>query len=185
MRPTLGIRRRISQRIGRLIDWRIDHRIPPEQLAGYARQLEGNARQLAGNVRQLDEYGHRLADGQRRLEALERRLGEVQNDLGWVRNELDRVIPQVASQEWQLEALREHLAAVPAADSAQIHQARSLIDEIRREHAQIRVRLTGIARYEVRLRRLEDRADGHHFSERSDGVDDPVDVANGEIRKQR
>lgn len=181
MRPILGIRRRISQRIGRLIDWRIDHRIPPEQLAGYAHQLDNH-------MRQLDDHGHRLVDARHRMEALERRLGEVQADLGWARNELDRIIPHVASQESQLEVLRDHLTAVPAADSAQIDQARSLIDEVRREHAQIRARLTGIATYEVRLRRLEDRANADDPSgteERPDGVDDPVDVGTGEIRKQR
>jgi hypothetical protein len=48
---------------------------------------------------------------------------------------------------------------VPAGDQPQIDESRSLIDEIRREHSQIRVRLTAVAQYEDRLRKLEDRAE--------------------------
>ncbi|MGH3670302.1 MAG: hypothetical protein ACRDSH_06660 [Pseudonocardiaceae bacterium] len=172
MRPFPGIRRRISHRIARLIDYRIDQRVPPEQLAGYPRRLA--------------DLDHRVGQ---RLAELEHRLDGLRGELDSMRNELDRIIPHVASQESALQALRDQLDTVPAADSAQIHQARSLIDEIRREHAQIRVRLSGIAHYEVRLRRLEDlsipSAGPSGTEERPDGVDDPVDVAPSQVSEQR
>jgi hypothetical protein len=55
--------------------------------------------------------------------------------------------------------LRQKIAAVPAADQPQVDEARSLIDEIRREHSQIRARLSAVAQYEDRLRKLEDRSE--------------------------
>jgi hypothetical protein len=130
-----GLRGKLSDRVAQLIDFRIglatEHR-----LADHDRRLGD----IGGRV---DEHGHRLDHTQRLQE--------------WSANELERMIPQVASFETRLAAVEELLAAVPAADSAQVAQARSLIDEIRREHAQIRVRLTGVAQYEERLGRLEER----------------------------
>lgn len=171
MRLLAGIRRRISYRVARLIDYRIDQRIPPERLAGHARRLAA------------------LEEQHQRMEEVQRRLDEIGGELGWTRNELDRIIPHIASQESALQALREQLATVPAADSVQAQQARTLIDEIRREHAQIRVRLSGIARYEVRLRRLEDLSDPaggrSGTEERPDGADHPVDIARSQVGEQR
>lgn len=134
-----GLRGKLSARVARLIDFRIglatEHR-----LAEHDRRLD-----------QHDEHGRRLDDHARRLE-------HTQGRQEWTANELERIIPQVASFETRLAALEELLAGVPAGDDAQVAQARSLIDEIRREHAQIRVRLTGVAQYEERLGRLEERA---------------------------
>jgi chromosome segregation ATPase len=145
LRDLFGARQLVSDRVKRLIDFRINDRIPVERLEHYYRTVD----QLA------DEH----RDGMRRLEELERRFSEVEKAQRWSANELERVIPQVAAQESQLESLREKISAVPAADQPQIDQARSLIDEIQREHSQIRVRLTAVAQYEDRLRKLEDRSE--------------------------
>jgi prefoldin subunit 5 len=107
-------------------------------------------------VRELREGREELG---RRIGELDRRCRELEKLHRWSANELERIIPQVASQESQLESLREKLAAVPAADRPEVDESRSLIEEIRREHSQIRVRLTAVAQYEDRLRKLEDRAE--------------------------
>lgn len=141
-----GLRKRVSDRIGRMIDWRINNPLEGNRLFEAYRLVD----LVPEHERARRDFGRRLAD-------MERRFGEVERIQRWSHNELERVIPQIAAQESQLEALREKLAAVPAADRSQIDESRSLIDEIRREHSQIRVRLTAVAQYEDRLRKLEDR----------------------------
>lgn len=150
LRVARGLRKKVAERFGRMIDWRIVH------------PLEGNRLyELYGTVdhheRQVGELRDARNDLGRRLGELERRFGEVERLQRWSANELERIIPQIAAQESQLESLREKLAAVPAADRPEIDESRSLIEEIRREHSQIRARLTSVAQYEERLRRLEDR----------------------------
>ncbi|MFI5612475.1 hypothetical protein [Amycolatopsis sp. NPDC051903] len=135
------IRSGLVSRIARLIDFRIEER------------MRDTIRDLTNRVNDLE---HATADHRRRLDAAESGLEHARGDLLWTRAELDRIIPHVAAQEAQLETLRESMVMVPRADTKQVAEARSLIEEIQRQHAQIRVRLAGIARYEDRLRRLED-----------------------------
>ncbi|WIY04185.1 hypothetical protein QRX60_10180 [Amycolatopsis mongoliensis] len=132
--------RGLVDRIARLIDFRVDDR----------------TRGLAERVNNLE---HATADHRRRLDNAEHNLEQARGDLRWTRAELDRLIPHVAAQEGRLETLRESMALVPSTDSAQNAEARTLIEEIQRQHAQIRVRLAGISRYEDRLRRVEERAE--------------------------
>jgi chromosome segregation ATPase len=150
LRVARGLRKRIAERLGRMIDWRIVHPLEGNRLY----QLYGTVDEHERQVRELRQAREDLA---RRIGALERRFGEVATLQQWSANELERMIPQVAAQESQLESLREKLAAVPAAERPEIEESRSLIEEIRREHSQIRVRLTAVAQYEDRLRKLEDR----------------------------
>jgi hypothetical protein len=139
---SFGPHKRLSDRLGRLIDWRIGERIPPERLDGYDRRLDEALRQLFQERSRLDELISRVNGFHDRAE--------------WTASQVERVVPQVASQEAELESLRAKLVVSSAADLTDVDAARSLIDEVRREHAQVRVRLTGIARYEERLRRLEE-----------------------------
>jgi chromosome segregation ATPase len=148
LRNLFGARQIVSDRIKHLIDFRINDRIPLERLEHYYRTVD----------RLANDHLEVVEDMRRRLADLERRFDEVDRLQRWSANELERVIPQVAAQESQLESLREKITAVPAADQPQVDEARSLIDEIRREHSQIRARLTAVAQYEDRLRKLEDRA---------------------------
>lgn len=145
-----GLRKRVSDRIGQLIDWRINNPLAGNRLDEAYRSIEEYRRLVPEHERARRDFGRRLAE-------LERRFGEVDRLQRWTANELERIIPQIAAQESQLESLREKLGTVPAADRSQIDESRSLIDEIRREHSQIRVRLTAVAQYEDRLRKLEDR----------------------------
>ncbi|MDQ3789640.1 MAG: hypothetical protein M3422_20655 [Actinomycetota bacterium] len=144
LRNLFGARRIISDRIKRLVNYRIDEHL---------RDLYATVDRLAR------DHSDVVEDMRRRLSDLERRYNEMDKVQYWTKNELERVIPQVAAQESQLESLREKIAAVPVGDQPQIDESRSLIDEIRREHSQIKVRLTAVAQYEDRLRKLEDRAE--------------------------
>jgi len=145
-----GLRKLVSDRIGQLIDWRIDHPVEGNRLFKLYGTVDAHEQRFEEQRQRLD-----------RLATLERRFHEVEKKQQWSANELERIIPQIAAQESQLEALREKLAAVPAADQPQIDESRKLIDEIRREHSQIRVRLTAVAQYEDRLRKVEDRTESH------------------------
>ena len=132
--------RGLLERIVRVVDFRVDER----------------TRGLAERVNNLE---HATADHRRRLDDAEHNLEQARGDLRWSRAELDRLIPHVAAQEGRLETLRESISLVPNADTPQLAEARTLIEEIQRQHAQIRARLAGISRYEDRLRRLEDRVE--------------------------
>lgn len=149
LRNLYGARRLVSDRVKRLIDYRINERIPIERLEHYYGKVD----------RLADEHRESVAALHSRIDDLSRRFDELERLQRWTANELERIVPQVAAQESQLESLREKIVAVPAADQPQIDEARSLIDEIRREHMQVRVRLTAVAQYEDRLRKLEDRAE--------------------------
>jgi chromosome segregation ATPase len=149
LRNLWGARKVASDRIKRLIDYRINERIPLERLEHYYGKVD----------RLADEHHESVHDLRGRLDELTRRFDEVERLQRWTANELERIVPQVAAQESQLESLREKISATPVGDQGQVDESRSLIDEIRREHAQIRVRLTAVAQYEDRLRKLEDRAE--------------------------
>ena len=56
-----------------------------------------------------------------------------------------------------MEDLRQVLATPTAATPEELTEARSLIEEIRAEHARIRVRLSAVSSYEERLRRIEEQ----------------------------
>lgn len=149
LRGLWGARQIVSDRIKHLIDYRINEKIPLERLEHYYGTID----------RLADEHNGLVQELRRRVDDLTRRFDEVERLQRWTANELERIVPQVASQESQLESLREKISTVPASDQPQVDEARTLIDEIRREHAQIRVRLTAVAQYEDRLRKLEDRAE--------------------------
>jgi len=136
LRGAFGLRKLVSDRIAHVIDWRIRKMIPPDR---------------------LDGFDHRLGHHQERLDGVEPRVGEVERVAADASFDLQRLVPMVAAQEAQLQELRDKLAAVPSAAAPEVDEARSLIEEVRRSHAQVRVRLTGVAQYEERLRRLEDR----------------------------
>lgn len=130
--PWKLLRQRAAARVARLVDFRID-----------------------------DRMRGRLDEQDRRLAALEAGMEQFRGDLRWTSNEVERIIPHVAAQEAQLEDLRVKLVMAPSAEEREVADARSLIEEVQRQHAQIRVRLSGIAMYEDRLRKLEERANGN------------------------
>lgn len=124
----------------------------------------------------------RLAKQNRRITQLERRVDErlpgAVEKANRAFSELQRLEPQLASFEQRLEELRQRFdtryslrnagdaghgvpdgaaAAGGPAEEAELVEAERLIDLVRREHEQIRVRMTAISWYEDRLRKLEER----------------------------
>lgn len=79
--------------------------------------------------------------------------------IGDLERELVRIVPQLAALEQRVEDLRLRLDD-PAftADDAERAEARSLVDEVRSEHAKVRARISGAVVFEERLRVLEAKA---------------------------
>jgi DNA repair exonuclease SbcCD ATPase subunit len=97
--------------------------------------------------------------GAARLQALEERAERQHERIAELERELKRVSPQLAALEERVEDLRQRLD-VPDLDASDADraEARSLVEEIRREHAQVRARITAATVFEERLRVLEERA---------------------------
>lgn len=92
-----------------------------------------------------DDTGERVAD-------LERRLGDALRELG-------RIGPQVAALEERIEALRQQVEEpTPTGSPEEVAAARTVLDEVRAEHARVRARISAAVVYEERLRVLEERA---------------------------
>lgn len=96
----------------------------------------------------LDELGQRLSD-------LEDRTASFRKELRAHGRDLARIGPQVAALEQRVESFRQQLER-PASSADEREEARSLLELVRREHEQVRVRVFATARYEERLGRLEE-----------------------------
>jgi phage shock protein A len=90
-----------------------------------------------------------------RVAALEKRLDNERRRIGAHDRDLARIGPQVAALEQRVEALRESTAPPPVGNDTDRERARSLLAEVRREHAQVRARASSLVRFEERIRRLE------------------------------
>ena len=78
----------------------------------------------------------------------EARYGVVEH--GWLRN-------QVGVLEERLGRIEERLGSGTfVADDAQMAEARDLVQAVRQEHEQVRVRMQIVSHYEERLRRVEE-----------------------------
>ena len=142
--PGAGRLRRIGDRFVR-------DRVEPE-LADLRRQVD----ELAGMRGLLDEHERSRHEHWARLGEIADEVGRLRADVEGVRFDLDRIMPVVAGLEVRVERLRRdtELATVGAGASSDDSAAHLLL-EVRREHEQVRARLSAIAAYEERLRRLE------------------------------
>lgn len=106
---------------------------------------------LAGVRRALGK-AHRLPDD------LPDRLADLEQRLADAERELIRLAPQVAALEARLEDLVAGLDRTPLeATDAEQTEARSLLEEVRTEHARVRARITAATVFEERLRVVEDK----------------------------
>ena len=86
-----------------------------------------------------------------RLDRQHQRIAELER-------ELVRVSPQLAALEERVEALRRRVERPQYTSSPEdAAQAVSLVEEIKREHAQVRARISAAAVFEERLRVVEQR----------------------------
>ena len=88
---------------------------------------------------------------QERIERQHARIAELERELAR--------LTQLAALEERLEDLRQRLD-VPDLDASDTNraEARSLVEEVRREHAQVRARISAATVFEERLRVLEEQA---------------------------
>lgn len=131
-------------RIDKAMRWRADEQVR-QHLAGMNDRLDSLERRL-------DEFGQRL--------------DKIGHDNFWTAEEMRRVAPQVAALDSRLEDLRQGMHPV-SGSVEEIEQARNVLDEVRREHERVRARLTAVAWFEDRLRKLEDQLAARDTSERS------------------
>ncbi len=115
------------------------------ELDGLRRHVDERCDALAGDVRRLEDELRRLSDG----------VAELREQHGRVSFDVDRLGPHVAALEVRI-ADREHAGGpVEVGSPEDVPEARRLLDDVVREHERIRVRFSGIALYEERLRKLE------------------------------
>ncbi len=110
-----------------------------------------------------DAVDQRPAGSDRRLADIEGRLRRQRRELDRVSREviacaalLQRLMPQLAAVEVRLSEQRRDPATVTGTPD-EVEEARSIVEEVRREHDRVRARLSGVAWYEDRLRKLEER----------------------------
>lgn len=137
-------------------------------------RLESQRSRLESQRERLTKMDVRL---RRELGRQDKRLIKQQQAIGDVRATVDRVdqrgqevdqrdkireldfrraMQQLASVEVRLGTLEEKFASeTHSADDASTAEARTLIEDIRREHDQVRARFQVISSYEERMRRLE------------------------------
>lgn len=100
---------------------------------------------LAGDVRRLEDELRRVSDG----------LAELREQHGRVSFDVDRLGPHVAALEVRIADRERAEGPVEVGSPEDLTEARRLLDDVVREHERIRVRFSGIALYEERLRKLE------------------------------
>jgi uncharacterized protein involved in exopolysaccharide biosynthesis len=92
-----------------------------------------------------------LVEALREVRAQRERIADLER-------ELVRVSPQLAALEQRVEGLRARLDdPVHPADEGETAEARSLVEEVRAEHARVRARISAATVFEERLRVLEER----------------------------
>lgn len=128
----------------------IDRRL--EALEALDRRVAEVARLVDVHEQSRHEHWARIHElNDERIEVVQRqdeRIGRLQFDI-------DRISPVLSALEVRVERLHRELADAPAGAPDDDARARDLLAEARREHEQVRVRLSAIAAYEERLRRIE------------------------------
>ena len=114
-------------------------------LDGLRRTVDERCDALAGDVRRLEDELRRVSG----------ELAELREQHGRVSFDVDRLGPHVAALEIRIADRGRAEGPVEVGSPEDVPEARRLLDEVVREHERIRVRFSGIARYEERLRKLE------------------------------
>ncbi|HEY8372422.1 MAG TPA: hypothetical protein VIL00_06725 [Pseudonocardiaceae bacterium] len=150
--------RDMLREVARFVGGPVWRRLRPRIEAIAARQAEQATRQLAEELRRLREDLERgLSSLHASLDDLRRRTDDLDGRSGWTENEVRRMGPHLAAVDERV-AMLERPAARSSGDTAEQTESRSVLEEVRAEHARIRARLTAIARFEERLARLEEAA---------------------------
>ena len=141
--PTPGAYRRARRAFGR---WRRSVADPNNLAAKVDKQRA-----------QLDRQAAQIAELKSSVAALGKRLHPVEHASAHREVEHGGLAIQIGIVEERLGKIEEGLRSAEfVGDDAERAEARSLVEAVRREHEQVRVRMQVIAQYEERLRRLED-----------------------------
>ena len=143
---------RLSNPVGRLRRLRTTRSLVRQARTDLVEQ-QRTLRRLAGAVerqgKKVDRIAARLGDFERLFEPIEKASGLRALEHG-------RFSYQIGAMEKRVGGLEQRMSDGRfVAESEEEAEARRLIDEIRREHEQIRVRMQVISAYEERLRRVE------------------------------
>jgi hypothetical protein len=119
--------------------------------------VTGRPGQLARQQRRLDKQAKQIRALQTALAAIEQRQRPMELSSNRRDVEHGRVTAQMGAFEERMGRLEELVGTGTfVADDAAMAEARSLVEAIRREHAQVRVRMQIVSHYEERLRRVEE-----------------------------
>lgn len=135
---------------------RLATRAELEALRAEVARLRGGqgGRGVTGRV---DRLGERVRNQAEKLREQRKDLTRVTKQVTALRTDFDRMAQQLAATETRIELLRERVEAeVYDGTDAERAEARSLVEEIRREHEQVRVRFQVVSNYEERLSRVEE-----------------------------
>jgi prefoldin subunit 5 len=131
------------------------------------RVAEGVGSALDELLPRLDQADRVVAENERvaqhhrdehwaRIEDLAAQVQTLRGDVERLQFEHQRLVPAVAGLEVRTERLRRAAEDRPVGTGPEESaEARDLIAEVRREHERIRARMSAVASYEERLRRLE------------------------------
>jgi hypothetical protein len=120
--------------------------VDPDDLKGRQRRLKERVDQQA---RQVAELKSTVATLGKRVRVVELASEHREREHGNLTIQVGRCQELLGEFEERLRS--ERFLAEPAEEA----EARRLVDEIRREHERIRVRMQAVAQYEDRLRRIE------------------------------
>ena len=102
------------------------------------------------------EYDRLLADIETRLNRQRKTLDKASLEAARRVKLLEVLIPQLAALEVRLSEQERDVAPLEGTPG-EVDEARSIVEEVRREHDRVRARLSGVAWYEDRLRKVEEQ----------------------------
>jgi hypothetical protein len=147
-RPGSAAGKHVLRAIARRVGEPVWSRLWPRVEAVAERHATRVARQLRGELGDLrTELRAELAGLRETVD----RLGALVERVEWTENEVRRIGPHVAAIDQRVAGL-ERAEPVAGGDAA---EGRTLVDEIRSEHARIRARLSAVASYEHRIATME------------------------------
>jgi chromosome segregation ATPase len=120
-----------------------------DRIDRYGKQTENLRAAVTKQASRLDRLNEVVTDLREELKPLQRGDGLRNTDLRRMSSQLAAVEERLGKLDDQVHEPTGHLT------DAETAEARRLIDEIRNEHEQIRVRMQVVSSYEERLRRVE------------------------------
>jgi hypothetical protein len=158
--------RRARRRLGKMRKTRMMVRALGSRVVAQGQRLDTQKTRIAAQSREQARISKQLQEQTKQVERLAKAVSEMQElkarlvpfDKASKLRELEhgRFSYQIGGIEQRLGALEQRLSdGTFVADDAATAEARSIIDEVRREHEQIRIRMQIVSAYEERLRRVE------------------------------